>query len=448
MLLGNQATFDPRIGKAIAGEKPDGSVDLTAQPVAMALAAFTEGFWVPASQEGIPHGLFDPKGVISPRLGFAWRPKGDSNLVVRGGYGIFPFGIGNGNRAASAIIGPPYWNFESAVFSRASNQSWETAFPDDPSAFLAPTVVGPAWDIEIQTTHEWNMLVQTAMPGSSALTVSYVGNRVNNFWNNAGNFVNVPPPGQYDSIQAAAPFPFFSTGLRVYEGIGHTWYNGLHAKWERRFTDGFLFTLAYALGRHMEQAAREPHAPDSYNRGRNSNDRTHIFAFNTVYEVPIGRGRKVLSDANPVVNGILGGWQISGIYRFWSGSPLSITQPGATLGNGRSPRADVTGNAEASNPSTGGWFNKDAFSRPADFTFGNSALGILDGPGEHVLDLGLMKNFYVRESKYLQFRWEMFNAPNHVNLNNPVTTAGIGTTGRIFSAKTARQMQFGLKFVY
>ena len=67
---------------------------------------------------GIPHGLFDPKGVISPRLGFAWRPKGDSNLVVRGGYGIFPFGIGNGNRAASAIIGPPLLEFRVREFHR------------------------------------------------------------------------------------------------------------------------------------------------------------------------------------------------------------------------------------------------------------------------------------------------------------------------------------------
>ena len=447
-LRGNHATFDPRIGKAIAGEQPDGSIDLTAQPVAMALAEFTKDHWVSASEAGVPHGLFEPKGVISPRLGLAWRPTGESDLVVRAAYGIFPFGIGNGNRAASSIIGPPYWNFESATFSRASNQSWETAFPDDPKAFLAPIVVGPAWDIDIQTTHEWNASIQTSMPANSALTVSYVGNRIYNFWNNAGNFVNYPEPARYTNLQAAAPFPFFGLGLRVYEGIGHTWYNGLHTKWERRFNDGVLFTLAYALGRHMEQAAREPHAPDSYNRGRNSNDRTHIFAFNSVYEVPIGRGRKLLPDANPVVDAVLGGWQLTGIYRFWSGSPLSMVQPGATLGNGRSTRADVSGNPKVSDQSPQGWFNTTAFSRPAPYTFGNSSQGILDGPGEHILDFGLMKNFYIREDKYVQFRWEMFNAPNHVNYNNPVTNIGIRTTGQIFSAKTARQMQFGLKFIY
>jgi hypothetical protein len=59
-----------------------------------------------------------------------------------------------------------------------------------------------------------------------------------------------------------------------------------------------------------------------------------------------------------------------------------------------------------------------------------------------------MKNFYVTESKYLQFRWEMFNAPNHVNLGGPGTTLGTPTFGRILSAGAARQMQFALKFVY
>ena len=73
----------------------------------------------------------------------------------------------------------------------------------------------------------------------------------------------------------------------------------------------------------------------------------------------------------------------------------------------------------------------------------------MDGPGEHVIDTGLMKNFYITEGKYFQFRWEMFNMPNHVNYNNPNTTIGLaGRTGRIFSAKPARVMQFGLKFIY
>ena len=62
------------------------------------------------------------------------------------------------------------------------------------------------------------------------------------------------------------------------------------------------------------------------------------------------------------------------------------------------------------------------FSVPGNYTFGNSGIGILDGPGIHILDTSLTKNFYVTEIKYVQFRWEMFNMPNHVNLNNPDAT--------------------------
>ena len=75
-------------------------------------------------------------------------------------------------------------------------------------------------------------------------------------------------------------------------------------------------------------------------------------------------------------------------------------------------------------------------------------MGIFDGPGSHVLDTSLAKNFHVTESKYLQFRWEMFNMPNHVNLRNPETTIGIDTTGKIFEAFAARSMQLGMKFVF
>ena len=447
-IRGNHATFDLNSGFAVAGEDTNGNVDLTSQPVAPALAKFTEGLWKPASELGIPRGLFEPDSVFSPRVGLAYRPLGSSDVVVRVGYGIFPMQF-TGNRSASAIIGPPYWNFEVAGFGKAENQRWETAFPDDPNSFLGISVAAPKWDLRAQQTHEWNTSVQFAMPAKSALTLSYVGNYTTQAHTGGSEQFNVPSPGQYDVLQAARPYPAFGN-IQMVNNYGNTWYNAAHVKWERRFTDGWLFTMAYAAGRYMEQLRREPHAPDSYNRGRNNQDRTHILSFNTVYELPLGRGRKLLPDANPVVDAILGGWQLSGIYRFWSGSPLSVLVDGATLGNGRRfVRADLVGDPNISNPTPGGWFNTGAFSAPAPYTFGNSAIGLMDGPGEHVIDTGLMKNFYITEGKYVQFRWEMFNMPNHVNYNNPNTTFGLaGRTGRIFGAGPARVMQFGLKFIY
>jgi hypothetical protein len=144
----------------------------------------------------------------------------------------------------------------------------------------------------------------------------------------------------------------------------------------------------------------------------------------------------------------LGGWQFTGIYLYSSGDPLTFGTQGATLGNGWGTRPNLIGSPGISNPSPNRWFNPGAFAVPADYKFGNSGIGILDGPGSHVFNLALMKKFPIGERKYLQFRWEAFNAINHVNYGNPNTTIGQGTTGMIFGAGDARQMQLALKFVF
>ena len=148
------------------------------------------------------------------------------------------------------------------------------------------------------------------------------------------------------------------------------------------------------------------------------------------------------------MNAVVGGWQLSGIYRFVAGAPLTPMWQGATLGNGVNARPDIVGDPKLANPSSGLWFNPEAFARPANLKFGNSAPGSIVGPALHVLDTGFMKNFHFSERKYLQFRWEMFNAMNEVNLGNPVTTLGTATAGQITGSGDARQMQVGLKFVF
>ena len=99
---------------------------------------------------------------------------------------------------------------------------------------------------------------------------------------------------------------------------------------------------------------------------------------------------------NPVANALIGGWELSGIYLFSSGDPLSFSAPGATLGNGWGTRANLVGDPSVSNPSAGLWFNPNAFSTPGPYLFGNSGIGILDGPSSHVVNLGLMKKFAFR----------------------------------------------------
>jgi len=450
-LDGNAATFDPTIGKVIAGVDDDGKINLSAQPEAPFLAAQTADLWVPANTVGIPAGLFEGNGFLSPRIGFAWRPAFTKDVVFRGAYGIFTSSF-QGNIAASSIVGPPYWGYETPSYSPRSNQQWETAFPLTPSGFSPPGVAAPAWNPKPQKTHEWNFSVETALPLKSALTVSYVGNHIVD--GISGQSYDDVPAGDYANLQAARPYPSLSS-IVLYQNMGDSWYNGLHAKWERRFANGLAFTGSYAWSKLMVDNLAscvycnvQPLTPKGYNRGRSSNDRTHILTANAVYELPIGRGRSHLSSMNRALDTVVGGWEVSGIYSYNSGVPLSFDVPGATLGNGYDTRPNLSGGLKPTNQSHTNWFNADALSAPAAFTYGNSGMNIFDGPAFHDVDTALLKNFHFTESAYLQFRFEMFNALNHTNFDTPNTSIGQSTTGQIFSAETPRQIQFGLKMIF
>jgi hypothetical protein len=442
---GGGTTFDARIGKAVAGENSKRQVDLTAQPVAPFYGAATRDLWVSATDAGLPPGLFQASGYVSPRLGAAWRPFGKDSLVARAGYGIFAASF-YGNATGSSIIGPPYWALQNISFARASNQRWETAFPADPSNFVAPSIASAVYDIQPMKIHEFNVSVQQSVPWlRAAATVSYVGSRGYDL--TAWVFTNTARPGQYTNLQAARPYPRFGN-INLYQSIGHGWYNSLQAKLEKRFSEGLMYVFSYAFSRDISEFGAETtsqptlYAPPNYDRGRSPNERRHVLSMSGVWEIPFGR------NLPRVAKGILGGWQISGLYRFVSGQPLTPFVQGATLGNGANARPDIVGDPRVSNPSTARWFNPDAFARPPLYTFGNSAPGSIVGPALHVLDTGLMKDFRFAEQKYLQFRWEMFNAMNEVNLGDPVTTIGLATAGQITSSGQARQIQFGLKFIF
>lgn len=449
---GNGATFDPTIGKVIAGVDDDGQMNLTAQPVARFLAAATEGLWIPATEAGIPYGLSEGNGNWSPRVGITWRPSMRSDFVVRAGYGLF-YNSFTGNRAASSIVGPPYWAWEALTFSALSLQQWETAWPEDPQAFIQPSIgEAPAWNLHQAKTHEWNISVQTALPFKSALTVSYVGTRVRD--QVAMRAYNEVPPGAYPNLQAAKPYPAFGA-INVLENLGRSWYNGLQLKWERRFAEGLSFMGAYSFAKDISDTTPTgeydtfvPFAPEGYLRGRSSWDRTHLFTANAVWQMPFGRGRRWGADLPRVADLIAGGWELSGIYSFRSGAPLSISVPGATLGNGWGTRAVLNGDPKISNPDASRWFNTAVFSAPPQYQWGSSGIGILDGPASQILDAALMKNFHITEGRYFQFRLEAYNAFNRVNLGNPGTTLGTATFGQILSAGGARTVQIGLKFIF
>lgn len=449
---GNGSTFDPVSGKVVAGVGPNGQVDLTRQPVAPFLAAATRDLWVPATDLGIPPGLFKANGHVSPRVGVTWRPSLPIETVVRANYGMF-FSSFRGNRTASSVVGLPYWTVEALSFDAASQQRWETAWPLDPSKFVQPSVTeAPAWNIDAQRAQQWNLAVQTALPWKSSLTVGYVGSKIDNQM--ALRAYNEVAPGNYGGqVQAARPYPVFGS-LNILENVGESWYNALQLKLDRRFSNGLSFGGAYAFSKTLgdmvpaaDTGTIVPFAPDGYQRGRTSFDRTHVLFVNSLYELPFGRDRRFLSQTPAVVNAVIGGWQLGVIYSFTSGAPLSINTTGSRLGNTWDTRADLIGDPNVSNPSAAQWFNTAAFAAPALYTFGTSGIGIIDGPAIHSADVSLIKNFYFG-ARYLQARVEAFNALNHSDFNNPNTTFGAANFGRVTSVRGPRTIQLGVKFYF
>jgi hypothetical protein len=294
--------------------------------------------------------------------------------------------------------------------------------------------------------------VQKELPFRSALTVTYLGTHRSDPL--SGVAYNAVAPGQYTDLQAALPYPNLGS-IILYQNGGVAWYNGLTAMLERRFSNGLGFTAAYAYSKSMLDGVTadtvdslQPFTPSGYLRGRSPYDRTQIATISGIYDLPFGHGRKYMSSANTILDGVIGGWEFTSIVSYQSGSPLSFNVPGATLGNGYGTRANLVGDPQISNPSPQQWFNPAAFAAPPAYTYGSSGMGIMNGPGYFDLDTNLLKNFHFTESKYLQFQWNMFNAVNHVNYSNPQTTIGLGSTGEIFSAGAARVMQFALKLYF
>ena len=97
---------------------------------------------------------------------------------------------------------------------------------------------------------------------------------------------------------------------------------------------------------------------------------------------------------------------------------------------------------------TAAWFDKAAFAAAATGQDGNSGRNILDEPGRKIVDLAIFRDFGLREGMKLQFRAEMTNAFNMVNLNAPTSTLNSSAVGTIRAARDMRQLQLGARITF
>jgi len=274
-----------------------------------------------------------------------------------------------------------------------------------------------------------------------------VGNRGVNLYE--GNPINDPTPGP-GAIQARRPYPIF--GGITYNGQDNsTIYHALQAKFEKRLSQGLWYLVSYTWSKSINVGNTPSVGGDyAYERALSTYDIPQNLTASAGYELPIGKGKAVLANANRVANGVLGGWQLQGIVVLRSGRPFTptISRDVANTGIG-GQRPIRIGSGTLSNPTISQWFDKTAFTLPAAFTYGNSGADILREGNFKNLDLSLFKQFQFNERTRLQFRAEAFNLTNSPSFSAPGTNIDTASGGVVTSTISApRNIQFGLKLIF
>jgi hypothetical protein len=389
---------------------------------------------------------------FAPRFGFAWRPLGGNRTVVRGGYGLY-----YGNSATKSVkqdLGNIYPFVIPQTFSRVSSNVNALTLTDPyPAALASITSVtnsaGYDTNAPSQYLQAWNITVERQI-GSSAIELGYTGSKGTHL----GRRYDLNQPlrqSQYKLPNGTFLRPFSDWSTINYYWFGsNSAYEGASVMFRRRFAKGFFYRVNYVYAKSIDEASQLAGyanngyggAQDSRNlgleRGRSDFDRRHAFTVSFTYETQFR-------------NHWLKGWEIATTGRAYSGVGMTPYTNNASLDQGEASRPDRTAFGTLANPTIYRWFDISAFPvvpRGA-YRMGNSGRNIIDGPGFFEQNLGLMRKFYFGESRYLQLRWEAFNAPNHTNFRLPELGVDRPNAGTITSIQgSPRSMQFALRLVF
>jgi hypothetical protein len=330
----------------------------------------------------------------------------------------------------------------------------------------APALVSAPSYRKDPSTYQWNLSLERQVAKDTELTVTYVASLGRNLETITGGnasaccWYDIPQPigvvlapGQTQK----QPYPEFAS-VDMYEYRDTSDYQSLQVKVTRRLSHGLTLLAWFAHSRSLgvSYGVSDPRYPT---KSALFNDVPNTVTISPIYLLPFGKGQAFLNHGG-LLNQIVGGWQISGIFTGRSGFPFTPTLSGSNLLNYSHIQEDFpnrTCSGQVSNPNPNEWFNKACFSMPVEpttpgalLTEGDSSAYILRGPTGWNLDTGLSKTFSIRERYGLDFRFETFNALNHPNLGVPnasIVPNGNSSLADITTTVTLpRVLQFAMKF--
>jgi hypothetical protein len=308
-------------------------------------------------------------------------------------------------------------------------------------------------DNKTSNVQQFNIQFQQQLTDNTALSVGYVGTRGRNlilYYNLNGTALttDTSTPCPIAGRTLGSCYPGLGS-VNVRDAVGRSQYDSLQIQLQRRFSKGWQYIASYTFSKTKDNGEgafdRTSNGGLNYIEpyGTSRLDFPHVLSFETVYELPFGRGRQFGSDMPSALDAIIGGWQLNGIFRAQSGNPFDVRVNDRLV--------NVSGDPYAT--TNGAFLNRAAFT-PVATGIGNLARNSLRSPSYYQLNVGLSKNFNFTERAKLQFRAEAFNVLNKTQLGTPNTDYnntnafnGFGTI-RGTAPYSNRQLQFGLRLEF
>jgi hypothetical protein len=422
---------------------------------------------------------------FQPRVGLAYSPM--KNTVIRASYTMSNFLEGTGTNlrltrnppwqtghlvtyssGADLVLPPTTLSEGYSGFASSSGCNVAAALASSPACFAGATVF--TWDPNNRpaVSNQWNFSIQQQFGDSMTLQLAYVGqnndhlmvpvNASQGFLTSSGTVLPSPYLAGNPTLAADAP----TDKLTITDGIQN--YNALQVSFQKRLSKGLEFQANYTwshcltdsigyYGGYGQGGGNYYYWQNTYDAhsyyGTCYYDVSHAFNGFVTYDIPFGRGRMLGKNLNPVVNALIGDWQLSSIVTIHSGFPFTIGANDASGTNSFGSLASCSGSpvvlGKQNSPSGGyQYWSQSTFYQPSS-GFGNCGVGIIRGPGLHTADLGLSKLFTVTEHQNLELKVQAINFTNTTILNAP--SSGLGQTlGLVNGSQGARQIQFGLKY--